>query len=61
MTTTTITCDKCRCEIHADRTLMRIECGPIRHRRPEVDLCPACCELLETFLRNPEQQQEKQP
>lgn len=38
----TVTCDRCRRTIEADRHLLRIESGTLRGRRSEVDLCTVC-------------------
>jgi hypothetical protein len=44
MTTLTVHCDRCGERVLTDRTLLRVESGPLRSRRPEVDLCPQCVE-----------------
>jgi hypothetical protein len=50
--TTTIThhCDRCGCEIGEGRVLLRVETGPARHARPEIDLCLACYRELVAWL-----------
>jgi hypothetical protein len=35
----TVTCDRCDDEITADRTLLRVESGPLRPRREAIELC----------------------
>jgi hypothetical protein len=47
----TVTCDRCGDEITADRTLLRVECGPLRPRREAIDLCSACAEALVEWMR----------
>jgi hypothetical protein len=39
-----IFCDRCHRLIDAGRTLLHVETGPLRERRPTCDLCPACLE-----------------
>jgi hypothetical protein len=42
MTVSTISCDRCGVEISADRTLLTVETGPLRSKRPTVDFCRDC-------------------
>jgi hypothetical protein len=36
--------------IAEDRSLLRIESGPLRQQREHVDLCTACASALTTWL-----------
>jgi hypothetical protein len=47
----TVTCDCCREPVEADRHVLRVESGPLRHRQAEgVDLCPACFRAFDVWL-----------
>jgi hypothetical protein len=46
----TIRCDRCRCVIAEDRSLLRVESGPLRQQREQVDLCTTCASALTTWL-----------
>ena len=52
--TLTVTCDKCKRTIEADRHLVRVESGPLRCRRPEIDLCSDCAAGFLEWLGVPE-------
>jgi hypothetical protein len=47
----TVTCDRCHEVIPADRTALKAESGPGRHRLPDgIDLRPACLDQLLAWL-----------
>jgi hypothetical protein len=48
---TTVRCDRCDEVITADRTVLRVESGPLRGRREQVDLCDECAQALVAWLR----------
>lgn len=43
-------CDRCSETIPADRTLVLIQCGPLRRSHPAADLCVSCAGDLAAFL-----------
>ena len=46
-------CDRCGAEVTADRTDLRIRCGPLRgHGLDRLDLCRACATALEEWLKS---------
>jgi hypothetical protein len=47
----TVTCDRCAATIESDRTLLRVETGPLRTRREAIDLCAECVKALVAWLR----------
>jgi hypothetical protein len=49
-TETTIRCDRCSEVIDRDRTAIKIDSGPTRHRLPEFDLCLECFDALLSWL-----------
>jgi hypothetical protein len=49
MTTTVVHCDRCRCVVEADRTVLTVTSGHDRHR-PDVDLCRSCFEAWLAWL-----------
>jgi len=48
--TLTVVCDKCGSTIVEGRTLAKISAGPLRQRRPTVDLCESCASSFESWL-----------
>lgn len=50
MTKTEVFCDKCGVKIEADRSLIRLETGPLRLARPEIDLCLGCARALMAWV-----------
>lgn len=52
MTETIVHCDRCLTRIEADRSLMNVECGPLRRLMPSIDLCGSCSDLLLGWLRD---------
>ena len=48
--TTTIIFDRCGQVVLADRTLLRIESGPLRNQHECIDLCKTCQGLLVSWL-----------
>ena len=54
MTTTIIHCDKCGERIEIDRSLMSVDCGPLRYQRQTVDLCPKCAQAFGAWLADKE-------
>jgi hypothetical protein len=61
MVQTTVTCDRCGCEITHDRTALDVRSGPLlasRHCRreagqPSIDLCVECAAELLAWLNRP--------
>jgi hypothetical protein len=52
MIDSTVTCDRCRNPILESRTLLKVECGPVRAAGVlELDLCSGCAGLLIEWLR----------
>lgn len=52
--TLTVHCDRCGATVLADRTLIRVETGPLRVQLEHIDLCGDCAPLLACWLREPE-------
>ena len=50
MTQTKHFCDKCGTLIVEGRSLLIAKAGPIRGRKPEIDLCLGCAEDFMEFL-----------
>jgi hypothetical protein len=46
-------CDRCGVPIERGRTLLRVECGPLRGRQDTIDLCSACTDALVSWLATP--------
>jgi hypothetical protein len=44
-------CDACATRIDSGRTLLKVECGSLRSRRQEIDLCPTCAQKFAATLR----------
>lgn len=54
MTETRHYCDRCRDPILDGRTVLTVECGPLRQAGTDViDLCPGCAGRLTNFLKTP--------
>jgi hypothetical protein len=52
MTESKSMCDRCGKVITEDRSVLKVETGPLRHRWPEgADLCAECCEWLVSQIR----------
>lgn len=51
--TITVSCDKCGDTILENRIQYEVRVGPLRQRRPQVDLCAACARMLDAWLAVP--------
>jgi hypothetical protein len=55
VTTTTVTCDRCRQVIATDRHHLTVTSGPGRRLLPDgADLCPRCMTALLAWLAQPD-------
>jgi ribosomal protein S27AE len=51
MTETRHFCDRCGCVILADRTALRVECGPLLGRFDVLEFCPDCATQFVNWCR----------
>jgi hypothetical protein len=52
--TLTVICDRCGEIVISGRTLLKVECGPLRAHADTLDICEYCASSLSSWLRHRE-------